>query len=114
MNLVIIDPLKANRVYPEEGSWSRSLRPDYTLSMWPSEFSKKEAEIQELIVHIHFDAKYKIDKIYEIIGRQGRGFRFEENKNPTYKRADLLKIHAYKDAIRQNGGSLCALSRCNI
>jgi predicted component of viral defense system (DUF524 family) len=28
------------RTYPDEGSWSRSLRPDYTLSLWPEGFEK--------------------------------------------------------------------------
>ncbi|MCD4674766.1 MAG: DUF2357 domain-containing protein, partial [Desulfobacula sp.] len=44
--------------YPLAGSWSKSMRPDYTLSLWPADFiNREEAEKQELIVHIHFDAK---------------------------------------------------------
>ena len=93
--------------YPREGSWSRSLRPDYTLSLWPSNFSKQQAEEQEIIVHLHFDSKYKIENIAEIIGESGENLdsEKEDQLKGTYKRGDLLKMHAYKDAIRRTGGA---------
>jgi len=50
------------------GSWTERMRPDYTLSLWPSVFNESEAEAQELMVHVHFDAKYRVDKIEEIFG----------------------------------------------
>src|SRR5690606_41397379 len=55
------------RNYPASGSWTTTLRPDYTLSIWPLGISEEEAEIQALIVHIHFDAKYKIANLREIL-----------------------------------------------
>jgi len=93
--------------YPKEGSWARSLRPDYTLTLWPSDFAQPVAEEQELIVHIHFDSKYKIEKLAEIIGKDDEDLSSEkeEQRTGTYKRADLLKMHAYKDAIRRTGGA---------
>ena len=93
--------------YPKEGSWARSLRPDYTLTLWPSGFTQPEAEEQELIVHIHFDSKYKIEKLTEIIGKDDEDLNSEkeEQRTGTYKRVDLLKMHAYKDAIRRTGGA---------
>jgi len=98
-------PGKSN--YPKEGSWARSLRPDYTLTLWPTDFEQPEAEEQELIVHIHFDSKYKIEKLAEIIGKDDEDLNSEkeEQRTGTYKRADLLKMHAYKDAIRRTGGA---------
>ena len=95
------------RSYPDEGSWSRSLRPDYTLSLWPCGFDKTDAERQEIITHIHFDAKYRVESIKEIIGDESIDLDEEktENRSGTYKRADLLKMHAYKDAIRRTGGA---------
>ena len=48
----------------EAGSWTRTMRPDYTLSVWPGEIDEKEAEKEDLIVHIHFDAKYKLNKVF--------------------------------------------------
>jgi predicted component of viral defense system (DUF524 family) len=93
--------------YPSGGSWSQKMRPDYTLSIWPSDFTKKEAEIQELIIHIHFDAKYKVDGLKYLIDNEDINLDEDKNlqKEGTYKRADLLKMHAYKDAIRRTAGA---------
>ena len=99
------------------GSWTMPMRPDYTLSIWPGGIDEKEAERDELIVHIHFDAKYRIEKLLfdevkeienpdedvELI----REMNDEKSQQEvgTYKRADLLKMHAYKDAIRRTSGA---------
>ncbi|MBK9732183.1 MAG: DUF2357 domain-containing protein [Chitinophagaceae bacterium] len=92
--------------YPESGSWTRRMRPDYTLSIWPAGINETEAEKQELITHIHFDAKYKIEKIIETLGdEEDLDKEKEEQSKGTYKRADLLKMHSYKDAIRRTGGA---------
>lgn len=92
--------------YPSGGSWTRSLRPDYTLSIWPFEIEQEEAELQELIVHIHFDAKYKVENLQSIFGRNDDiETEKDEQKKGTYKRADLLKMHTYKDAIRRTAGA---------
>lgn len=105
-----------NRIYAENkgfGSYSKSFRPDYTLSIWPSELKDTEAEEKESIVHIHFDAKYKVDysffkedkpkdedeasAIVQVIEK--------EERQGIYKNVDLYKMHAYKDAIRRSGGA---------
>jgi predicted component of viral defense system (DUF524 family) len=92
--------------YPKAGSWTRSMRPDYTLSIWPYGISPDDAEKEELIVHVHFDAKYKIEKLVEIIGNDSDLINEKEEQNKgTYKRADLLKMHTYKDAIRRTAGA---------
>ena len=52
-----------SKAIEESGSWMTAMRPDYTLSIWPGNIEEKEAEEQDLIVHIHFDAKYKLHKI---------------------------------------------------
>ena len=102
------------RPYPESGSWSKQMRPDYTLTLWPSGFTQQEAERQELIVHVHFDAKYRVEGISQIFGNAEPGGadeegllnnEKEEERRGTYKRADLLKMHAYKDAIRRTAGA---------
>ncbi len=105
-----------NRKYPANkgfGSYSKSFRPDYTLSIWPSSLKQDEAEEKESIVHIHFDAKYKVDysffkedqpqnddEVTEIIERVEK-----EERQGIYKNVDLYKMHAYKDAIRRSGGA---------
>ncbi len=98
--------------YPESGSWTQQMRPDYTLSLWPKAFNEKEAEEQELIVHVHFDAKYRVEGL-EYLTSDKKGDLDEESlsdekekeKQGNYKRADLLKMHAYKDAIRRTVGA---------
>jgi hypothetical protein len=104
--------------YPSGGSYTTTLRPDYTLSIWPEEISNsKEAENQELITHIHFDAKYKVNNFYELISQTKNEELTEEEeekltkeeeedyKSGNFKNQDLLKMHAYKDAIRRTGGA---------
>lgn len=101
------------------GSWTKTLRPDYTLSIWPADLKEIIAEEKELIVHIHFDSKYKIDQyvikpdidpylseenIKEALEKELNEEKEEERKG-KYKNADLLKMHAYKDAIRRTGGA---------
>lgn len=94
--------------YPDSGSWTTTLRPDYTLSFWPFGISEQEAEKQELIVHVHFDAKYKIANLNDFLKQDTENDLDEEkteNRKGIYKNADLLKMHAYKDAIRRTGGA---------
>jgi len=56
--------------------------------------SLAQAEAQELAVHIHFDAKYRIENITELFGDVDEDLSEEKanRKRGTYKRADLLKM----------------------
>jgi hypothetical protein len=95
-----------DKQYPSAGSWTRNLRPDYTLSVWPYGIEQQQAEEEELIVHIHFDAKYKIENLQTIFGKEDNlEEEKEEQKKGTYKRADILKMHTYRDAIRRTAGA---------
>jgi len=95
-----------DKAYPDGGSWTRNLRPDYTLSVWPYGIEQTQAEQEELIVHIHFDAKYKIENLQTIFGKdENLDDEKEEQKKGTYKRADILKMHTYRDAIRRTAGA---------
>ena len=107
----------------KSGSWTTAMRPDYTLSIWPGNIDETEAEKQDLIVHIHFDAKYKLNRILlnekepddthtfmdedadlteeDLLMNQEK----QEEEKGIYKRVDLLKMHAYKDAIRRTSGA---------
>lgn len=91
----------------EQGSWTQQMRPDYTLSFWPAEFSVTDAEKQELIVHIHFDAKYKVDNVEGLFGKNEEDLdkEKERQREGVYKRADLLKMHSYRDAIKRSEGA---------
>jgi predicted component of viral defense system (DUF524 family) len=119
---------KQNKNKSFSGSWTKPLRPDYTLSIWPEEIKDEEiAEVKEKIVHIHFDSKYKVqqftiktdveenlteteeDSTDVIIKNEKKIDSLEkekiEERKGIYKNADLLKMHAYKDAIRRTGGA---------
>ena len=106
------------KIYPRGGSYTTTLRPDYTLSIWPADVSDQRiAEKTEQITHIHFDAKYKVNNFYELISTSKADEldvdeneklnqeEAEEIKKGTFKNQDLLKMHAYKDAIRRTGGA---------
>jgi predicted component of viral defense system (DUF524 family) len=86
------------------GSWTRCLHPDYTLTFWPEDLSDAEAERQELLVHVHFDAKYRVENIEGLFGAEGSGDADDEVEG-NYKRQDLLKMHAYRDAIKRSQGA---------
>lgn len=88
----------------KEGSWTTSMRPDYTLSIWPEPLTDMEAEKLEQIVHIHFDAKYKISNLKAFLDSDIDNEK-TENRKGYYKNADLLKMHAYKDAIKRTSGA---------
>ncbi|NCP83155.1 MAG: DUF2357 domain-containing protein [Rhodoferax sp.] len=100
------------------GSWTENLRPDYTLSLWPVGFSAEQAELQELMVHVHFDAKYRIDQVASLLNEAADTVGLDDTDlasaldvekqaeaRGSYKRADLLKMHAYRDAIRRTQGA---------
>lgn len=77
-----------------DGSWTRTMRPDITLSLWPSKMSMAEASAANRLVHLHFDAKYRLDNLSDVLGQPS---------GP--QREDLLKMHAYRDAIRHTQGA---------
>ncbi len=105
------------KTYPQAGSYTTTLRPDYTLSIWPESLDQKEAELNEMITHFHFDAKYKVNNFYKLIStskeeeltdKENEKLIKEEEKElktGNFKNQDLLKMHAYKDAIRRTGGA---------
>lgn len=119
---------KKNKNNSFSGSWTKALRPDYTLSIWPEEIKdEEEAEKNEKIVHIHFDSKYKVqqftiktdvekdvidsDEDLAIVNNNDEDQidslekEKRDERKGIYKNVDLLKMHAYKDAIRRTGGA---------
>ncbi|WP_339494077.1 DUF2357 domain-containing protein [Pseudomonas sp. RA_105y_Pfl2_P56] len=111
-----------NRSFPytdspiASGSWSRTMRPDYSLSFWPVNESENESESNGTMVRLHFDAKYRVDAYEKIFSRDAfvsedtgyneyaEGAKNSSNQK-TYKRDDLLKMHAYRDAIKRSFGA---------
>jgi predicted component of viral defense system (DUF524 family) len=93
------------------GSWTRGVQPDYTISIWPEEYTEQEAEQNELMVHVHFDAKYRVERVRELLGDVSDDKALEMSAStkddpPTAaKYSDLLKMHAYRDAVRRTAGA---------
>ena len=87
----------------KSGSYSRNFKPDFTMTLFPATYRDEAAAYQDgRVSHVHFDAKYRAEKIMEIIGDESG------DPDPTaanYKREDLLKMHTYNDAVRHTAGS---------
>jgi predicted component of viral defense system (DUF524 family) len=88
----------------QPGSWTRRLHPDFTFTFWPQGVSEEEAEQNELLVHLHFDAKYRVEDLEGLFGVAEEDAADEE-VDGSYKRQDLLKMHAYRDAIKRSQGA---------
>lgn len=80
-----------------EGSWTRPLRPDCSLRV-----EVVTNRLAPLVTWIHFDAKYRLERLEETFGLDDEP---DEWKNTRFRRDDLLKMHAYKDALRQSAGA---------
>src|SRR5690554_112380 len=98
------------------------MQPDFSLKITPAE---KGAEYAE--TWVHFDAKYRVETVTELFGKKEMGTTgpettgeasedTEETSGPALGdvdeprtgrplRADLLKMHAYRDAIRRSSGA---------
>jgi Domain of unknown function (DUF2357)/PD-(D/E)XK nuclease superfamily len=92
------------------GSWSRAMRPDCSIRIRPvSGVPGTTADILE--TWLHFDAKYRVDYLVEQFtpGAEDEAAVAAEAEEAERvgqsKRADLLKMHAYRDAIRRTAGA---------
>jgi hypothetical protein len=94
-------------------SWTRPMRPDCSLRISiDRETSAPFREGEE--VWLHFDAKYRVEDLGELFGDRGRtddgagetvGDQVAGDARGESKRDDLLKMHAYRDAIRRSVGA---------
>lgn len=87
-------------------SWTRPMRPDYSLVISPAE--GEPASFEPIV--LHFDAKYRVDFVKEIFGTNEEADS-SVLQEPTglerggALRVDLLKMHAYRDAIHRTAGA---------
>jgi len=99
----------------ERGTYSKSFRPDYTLVVFPQEYSDSNwsnaeiaAEIDGRIAYLHFDAKYRVENLEAIFGSDEERNSSEDahlKAGNTVKNVDLYKMHTYNEAIRRTVGS---------
>ena len=92
-----------------EGSWATQMRPDCSLRICPIVDGQAAAEP----VWLHFDAKYRVERLLDIMSAEPTNEASDRELlipgNATVrgaaKRDDLLKMHAYRDAIRRSAGA---------
>ena len=75
--------------------WSLTVRPDFTISLWPKAIDAELAERLHLVVHRHFHAKYRLSE----------SLQHEEGVGASFRRNDLFVAHTYRDAIRRSWGA---------
>jgi hypothetical protein len=92
-------------------SWSRSMRPDCSLRLRPRSRIPRLTDPKDLDVWLHFDAKYRVeneraqfDASLELDPTQAEEAEVTERLSRS-RREDLLKMHAYRDAIRRSAGA---------
>lgn len=83
------------------------MRPDYSLLISPTDDGPSPFEP----IALHFDAKYRVDFVREIFGADNEEEITAGSESPTRLerggplRDDLLKMHAYRDAIHRTAGA---------
>jgi hypothetical protein len=103
-----------NRLFPRskstDGSWTEAMRPDYSVKIAPAQGELEYGDA----VWVHFDAKYRVDHLFELFGKENEAELPGELESDTEetgglpgaaKRVDLLKMHSYRDAIRRSAGA---------
>jgi predicted component of viral defense system (DUF524 family) len=95
-----------------DGSWSTAMRPDASVVICPQQGRTRVESERDLDVWLHFDAKYKLDWSVSQFDRQPpereeeTAIDDEEEERLSHsRREDLLKMHAYRDAIRRSAGA---------
>jgi uncharacterized protein len=92
----------------EGGTWTVQLRPDYSLTI---SAAVDEPDQFEPVI-LHFDAKYRVDQVTDLFSHLVEAedaLSAQDTEEVAIrrevKRADLLKMHAYRDAIRRSVGA---------
>ena len=100
-----------NRTYGARGalagSWTRPMRPDYSLHI--ARADSESAGFEPVV--LHFDAKYRVDFVEQLFGAADDlgDAEIEDASGALLQggalRSDLLKMHSYRDAIRRTAGA---------
>jgi hypothetical protein len=89
------------------GSWSQAMRPDCSVRIRPEGSTPSRVPARELEVWLHFDAKYRVDNLLSQMTSAADSDEPVDDSTPSggAKRDDLLKMHAYRDAISRTAGA---------
>jgi hypothetical protein len=90
-----------------QGSWSQAMRPDCSVRIRPEGSTPSRVQTGDLEVWLHFDAKYRVDNLLaQLTSAPDTDESFEwAITSSGAKRDDLLKMHAYRDAIARTAGA---------
>jgi len=95
-----------------DGSWSRAMVPDSSVLIRPMDGRARVESERDLDVWLHFDAKYKLDwssaqfeKVRPEREEETALGEEDQERLGNSRREDLLKMHAYRDAIRRSAGA---------
>lgn len=103
----------ASSQWQENSSWSRAMRPDCSLRINPQTPIPQLSHPGDLDIWLHFDAKYRVAYEREQFGQKAADDEEAaaateaeaEERLSRSRREDLLKMHAYRDAIRRSAGA---------
>jgi len=93
-----------------DASWTRAMRPDCSIEI-RADGHFTQVSSDELAIWLHFDAKYRVeyaDRQFAAPSTDQLDLAVEEEEVERLarsKREDLLKMHAYRDAIRRSAGA---------
>ncbi|OBI37121.1 DUF2357 domain-containing protein [Mycobacterium colombiense] len=89
------------------GSWSQAMRPDCSVRIRPEGNTPSRVPAQELEIWLHFDAKYRVDNLLAQLTPASASDELAGDTTTSggAKRDDLLKMHAYRDAISRTAGA---------
>jgi predicted component of viral defense system (DUF524 family) len=95
-----------------DGSWSRPMVPDASVLLRPITDRFRVADDRDLDIWLHFDAKYRLEsakaqfeRVRDDIQEQTAIVDEAQERLGASRREDLLKMHAYRDAIRRSAGA---------
>jgi predicted component of viral defense system (DUF524 family) len=95
-----------NRTFGRPQSWTETVRPDCSIKITPERGIEADQS-----TWLHFDAKYRVQNLEEIMGKEIGEENLEEESASGLPAAtdalpeDLLKMHAYRDAVRRTSGA---------
>lgn len=89
------------------GSWSQAMRPDCSVRIRPEGSTPSRVPTRELEIWLHFDAKYRVDNLLAQLtpAPVSDELAVDTTTSGGAKRDDLLKMHAYRDAISRTAGA---------
>ena len=85
-----------------DGSWTLNMRPDCSIEIRPA--PNELANFEPVL--LHFDAKYRLNFLKDLFGSSDDVLASADlGATKEARRGDVLKMHAYRDAIRRSVGA---------